>query len=277
MQRNLWSTTWFVQKHAGRLFNTYNQANSGWFARNLWGGPLTKTPDTLPDPGGSPLPLSRGLIWDYGPVCGNFKMLSNTSFLTSSGLTNLAQAANDNTAGIVASAVNGVAAVNANDLVKGEYSAVNTPGNYVSEYTAYNNFDQKRAAAFSALISAVRTSNLPATIANSEVCCGQASGLQQTGSGAQATAQAYTQLQQIMGTGAQAFNDAIGTASASVATDMNTNTHTNFSNSAKTLGWASAGAMNFTLARISANVHRPCHRRDARLRGRRRHRSGQGQ
>jgi hypothetical protein len=172
----------------------------------------------VPQSGGAPLGGGAAMLWDYGPVCGNFKLTSSTSSLATAWTT----------------------AMNALNP--------NVNGSLTNEINAYIAFDQARAAALDTFIMAVRNSGLPQALAQYHVIIGT------TFAPPTPQAQSGRDMLTTVMTAAGAYNDTMMTAAKTMADSLDVAGRANFAATSQALGWASAGAMSFTLGRLSANA-----------------------
>ena len=172
----------------------------------------------LPPTGGTPTGDGIGTVWDYGQVCGMFKITAGSYGSTTANLSG---------------ATNTVNSTNQDSFT-----------NMQAEQAAYTAFDQARVTQFGTFVAAIRGTGLPNDIAASTSVGPNSADNSAAAAGKMAT----------ISTAAQTFNTSIASAAATMSNTLDVSGRASFQQTATDLGWASAGALNFTLARLSAEV-----------------------
>ncbi|WP_158933121.1 DotA/TraY family protein [Acidisphaera sp. S103] len=118
---------------------------------------------------------------------------------------------------------------------------VNDPASSQEEIAAYAAFDQARTSAMTSFVTSVRASGLPQALADAV----------SPGAPAAPPSNAGSLLSGVL-TAAAAYQSTMTTDVKMMAAALDTSGRANFAATAQKLGWASAGALNFTLTRLSA-------------------------
>ena len=213
-------------------------ANQG----GVWGWTvgLVVAPSTVPfaEPPVGGTTSGYSTVWDYGPLCGS---------LTVGSFTQTAQ-----------------------NAIGAAWNADSDPASFGQEVQAYQAFDTKRTAALGALVAAIRYGSTAGTVPAAATSCSASpptppppsggdetqglpallaasvtpGGTAPTGNGVMLAANALQS--------AAVYNATLVSAAKGMACSLDTSGRANFQATASALGWASAGALNFTLTRLSA-------------------------